>query len=156
MVLPSSHKVSRVSWYSLIYISSLCFVYRNLTFCVVPSHALQLHILSIHISGYFPFARRYLGNRFFFLFLRVLRWFSSPRSPLHTMDSCVSDRSSSAGLPHSDICESTVMCTSSQLFAACHVLLRLLMQRHSPCALISFFLRFFNFVLYSRFVIFLS
>ena len=31
----------------------------------------------------FPFARRYLGNRCFFLFLRVLRCFSSPRS-LHT------------------------------------------------------------------------
>ena len=30
--------------------------------------------------GSFPFARRYLGNRFFFLFLRVLRCFSSPGS----------------------------------------------------------------------------
>ena len=29
------------------------------------------------------FAHRYLGNRFFFLFLRVLRCFSSPRSPPH-------------------------------------------------------------------------
>ncbi len=29
--------------------------------------------------GSFPFARRYLGNRSFFLFLRVLRCFSSPR-----------------------------------------------------------------------------
>ena len=28
--------------------------------------------------GSFPFARRYLGNRCFFLFLRVLRCFSSP------------------------------------------------------------------------------
>ena len=28
--------------------------------------------------GSFPFARRYLGNRLFFLFLRVLRCFSSP------------------------------------------------------------------------------
>ena len=65
-----------------------------------------------------------------------------------------SDRSSSAGLPHSDICESTVMCTSSQLFAACHVLHRLLMPRHSPCALISFFLRFLNLFFLSRFVIF--
>ncbi len=32
----------------------------------------------------FPFARRYLGNRLFFLFLRVLRCFSSPGS-LHTV-----------------------------------------------------------------------
>ena len=30
--------------------------------------------------GSFPFARRYLGNRCFFLFLRVLRCFSSPGS----------------------------------------------------------------------------
>ncbi len=30
--------------------------------------------------GSFPFARRYSGNRFFFLFLRVLRCFSSPGS----------------------------------------------------------------------------
>ena len=32
--------------------------------------------------GCFPFARRYLGNRLFFLFLRVLRCFSSPGLPL--------------------------------------------------------------------------
>ena len=32
--------------------------------------------------GCFPFARRYLENRFFFLFLRVLRCFSSPGLPL--------------------------------------------------------------------------
>ena len=39
--------------------------------------------------------------------------------------------------PHSDICVSLVICTSTQLFAACHVLLRLLMPWHSPYALIS-------------------
>ncbi len=38
--------------------------------------------------GSFPFARRYLGNRFFFLFLRLLRCFSSPGSLPGTMDSC--------------------------------------------------------------------
>ena len=31
--------------------------------------------------GYSPFARRYWGNRYYFLLLRVLRCFSSPRSP---------------------------------------------------------------------------
>ena len=41
------------------------------------------------------------------------------------------------GLPHSDICGSRDICSSPQLFAACHVLLRLLMPRHSPCALFS-------------------
>jgi hypothetical protein len=34
--------------------------------------------------GSFPFARRYLGNRCFFLFLRVLRCFSSPGALLTT------------------------------------------------------------------------
>ena len=39
--------------------------------------------------------------------------------------------------PHSDISGSMLICSSPKLFAACHVLHRLLMPRHSPCALIS-------------------
>ena len=39
--------------------------------------------------------------------------------------------------PHSDICGSTDICSSPQLFAAYRVLLRLLMPRHPPCALSS-------------------
>ena len=42
-----------------------------------------------------------------------------------------------AGSPHSDICGSWDICSSPQLFAAYHVLLRLLVPRHPPCALIS-------------------
>ena len=42
----------------------------------------------------------------------------------------------SAGFPHSEISGSTVICTSPKLIAACHVLHRLLMPRHSPCALL--------------------
>ena len=42
-----------------------------------------------------------------------------------------------AGFPHSEISGSKPMCGSPKLIAACHVLLRLLMPRHSPCALIS-------------------
>ena len=41
------------------------------------------------------------------------------------------------GLLHSDICGSFRACRSPQLFAAYHVLLRLPMPRHSPCALFS-------------------
>ena len=41
-----------------------------------------------------------------------------------------------AGLPHSDICGSTLVCSSPQLFAAYHVLLRLWEPRHPPCALL--------------------
>ena len=42
-----------------------------------------------------------------------------------------------AGLPHSEIPGSMDICSSPKLIAACHVLLRLLMPRHSPCALSS-------------------
>ena len=49
----------------------------------------------------------------------------------------------SAGFPHSEIPGSMPMCGSPRLIAACHVLLRLSMPRHSPCALISLTLREF-------------
>ena len=41
------------------------------------------------------------------------------------------------GLPHSEIPGSMDICSSPRLIAACHVLRRLLMPRHSPCALYS-------------------
>ena len=51
-----------------------------------------------HGLGSSPFARRYSGNRCFFLFLRLLRCFSSPGS-LHTaMDSLYSRWSPSSGV----------------------------------------------------------
>ena len=46
--------------------------------------------------GSFPFARRYLGNHCCFLFLRVLRCFSSPGSLYMAMDSPYSDWSFSS------------------------------------------------------------
>ena len=49
--------------------------------------------------GSSPFARRYSGNRCFFLFLRVLRCFSSPGSLHAPMDSVHDDRSSSCRVP---------------------------------------------------------
>ena len=42
------------------------------------------------------FARRYFGNRFFFLFLRLLRCFSSPGSLPYVMDWRMDDWSSSS------------------------------------------------------------
>ena len=45
--------------------------------------------------GSFPFARRYSGNHCCFLFLRLLRCFSSPGSPPCVMDWRMDDRSSS-------------------------------------------------------------
>ena len=88
--------------------------------------------------GSFPFARRYLENRVFFLFLRVLRCFSSPGlPPLCYVFTQRYLNITPGGFPHSDISGSMLVCSSPELFAACHVLLRLPVPRHPPYALIS-------------------
>ena len=66
-----------------------------------------------------------------FLLLRLLRCFNSAGWP----SSKRSIRPKTDGLPHSDTCGSRPVCGSPQLFAACHVLHRLTMPRHPPCAL---------------------
>ena len=75
------------------------------------------------------------GITFCFLFLPVLRCFSSQRSLPHSVR--VTARQT-AGLPHSDIHGSRVACTSPWLFAACRVLHRLPEPRHPPYALTCF------------------
>ena len=70
----------------------------------------------------------------FFLFLGVLRCFSSPRSPrLLSVYSL-----QLYGLPHSDISGSRPVCGSPELFAAYRVLLRHRKPRHPPFALLLF------------------
>ena len=86
--------------------------------------------------GSFAFARRYLRNHCCFLFLRLLRCFSSAGSPPYTMDLCMDDRLWPAGFPHSEISGSRDICSSPKLFAAYHVFHRLLVPRHPPCALV--------------------
>ena len=79
------------------------------------------------------FARHYSGNRFFFLFLWVLRCFSSPRSlRLMSVTGLQPD-----GLPHSDTTGSMPPCGSPVIFAAYRVLRRLPKPRHPPYALAS-------------------
>ena len=51
----------------------------------------------------------------------------------------------SDGLPHSDISGSIPVCSSPELFAAYHVLLRLRKPRHPPYALVAFFPGFSHF-----------
>jgi len=88
--------------------------------------------------GCSAFARRYSRNRGCFLFLRVLRCFSSPGWPPPTYEfSRRIPRDEARGLPHSEIPGSKLVCSSPRLIAAYHVLLRLLEPRHSPCALCS-------------------
>ena len=80
------------------------------------------------------FARRYYGNHCYFLFLRVLRCFSSPRwPPRRARISAEAD-----GLSHSDTRGSKAVCAYPRIFAACRVLHRLPKPRHPPCALYSF------------------
>ena len=71
--------------------------------------------------GSAPFARHYSGYRLFFLFLRVLRCFSSPGSPSFTGVAGLQP----AGLPHSEMLGSKPVCSSPSLFAAYHVFHRL-------------------------------
>ena len=87
--------------------------------------------------GSFPFARRYLGNRCFFLFLRLLRCFSSPGSLLAVYVFNRGRRGfSPPGFPIRISMAITPVCGLPWLFAAYRVLLRLLAPGHSPCALI--------------------
>ena len=88
--------------------------------------------------GSSAFARRYWRNHCCFLFLRVLRWFTSPGSPRRGMCSRGGGGSfAPAGFPHSDTPGSPLAGSSPRLFAAGRVLHRLLSPRHPPCALSS-------------------
>ena len=96
MVPHPSHKVPRVSWYSGSRLLPSGFAYGALTrygrISQNRSAAFRLNY-AVHTPGCThpglgssAFARRYLRNRCFFLFLRVLRCFSSPGSPPCAMD----------------------------------------------------------------------
>ena len=89
-------------------------------------------VLQVTGLGSFPFARRYSGNRFYFLFLRLLRCFSSARLP-PAYAGCISINQ--YGLPHSDIPGSKLAYSSPRLFAVNRVLHRHTVPRHPPCAL---------------------
>ena len=88
MVLAASVRIPRVLTYSGIYSLSYSLIYGIITLFDHSSHNvlskirfaslynLQPQLLGL---GSFPFARRYSGNLFWFLFLQVLRCFSSLR-----------------------------------------------------------------------------
>ena len=85
------------------------FVYAR---CTLRESATPLYI-TIPRFGLFPFRSPLLGESFFyFLFLRVLRCFSSPGSLYYTMYSYSSTHPSVCGFPHSDIYGSTLICNS--------------------------------------------
>ena len=124
------------------------FVYRTLTVFGGLSHALQLRLHNSLVAVHTPHillhavsppplslaTTRGISVDFFSSgYLDV----SVPRVPHVTLWIHVTFHDSSSwGFPHSEICGSKLICSSPQLIAACRVLLRLLMPRHSPCALI--------------------
>ena len=95
--------------------------------------------ITTHGLGSSYFARHYSRNRFLFLFLWVLRCFSSPRSLLihYFTHVWILELFVSSEFPHSDISGLMDICSSPKLFAAYHVLLRLLVPRYPPYALCS-------------------
>ena len=84
-----------------------------------PEHSSK-HIKTF---GLIRFRSPLLTESLRFLFLRVLRCFSSPGLLLNVNIKMTGLQP--AGLPHSDICGSILACNSPQLFAAYHVLRRL-------------------------------
>ena len=98
MVPLSSVKISRVPTYSGYCLLFQNFVYGGVTRFALPFQVIRLSIQILSRSpypvsiatyglGFSDFARHYSRNHCCFLFLRVLRCFSSPGSPRIPMDS---------------------------------------------------------------------
>ena len=151
MVSALSYEISRVSHYSGFISPSLCFHIQDfhLLWFTFPGNSTNIILgfidnpnptnITIYGLGSSCFARHYFRNRYYFLFLWVLRCFSSPRSlPIHYFTHVwIYSLFLLYEFPHSDTHGSMDICSSPWLFAAYHVLLRLLVPRHSPYALCS-------------------
>ena len=145
MVPPDSHRIPRVPRYSGFRYASYGFVYGPFTLCGASFQALPLAIFLAMSRPYNPrtagTARVWAlprslattgGIIVYFLFLQVLRCFSSLRLPPTKGRIPVLQ---TGGLSHSEIRGSKVICTYPRLIAAYHVLHRLREPRHPPCAL---------------------
>ncbi len=95
---------------------------------ITPAHALRRRRF-----GLFPVRSPLLGESLLLSLPAGTKMFQFPAFAPSILDG---DGIAPAGLPHSDICGSMCICHSPQLFAACHVLLRLREPRHPPCALV--------------------
>ena len=147
MVPPCSRRIPRVHRYSGYCRSTSSFIYMTLTFSGWLSHTIRLnfvvayavHTPDVLLLPVWPLPRSLAttcGISFDFSSSGYLD-VSVPRVPhLHLLIQCRFHGSSPWGFPHSEICGSKLICSSPQLIAACHVLHRLPMPRHSPYALL--------------------
>ena len=148
MVPPASYRVSRVRYYSGATWLVSDFVYGSFTlFAWLFQNHSTIFLNTFRWSATpknksfglasFPFARRYLGNRCFFLLLGLLRCFSSPRFLIlrYFIHTAVPAHYYRWVPPFGNLRFITDICSLPQLIAACHVLHRLLVPRHPPYAL---------------------
>ena len=154
MVPQCSVRIPRVRTYFGYCQLTLDFVYETITPYGCASHHIRLSS-AMHFTVHNPkcistlglassaFARHYWRNLVDFFSSAYLDVSLRQVPLLQLWIHCKIRDSSSRGFPHSDICGSRLICSSPQLFAAYRVLLRLLMPRHSPCALLR--LNFFRF-----------
>ncbi len=146
MVPPSSLRIPRVRRYSGYCRSPRRFAYEALTLSRRASHPVRLQLrvtYAVHTPHVFlrpvwplplSLATTY-GISFDFSSSGYLD-VSLPRVPrVYLWIQYTLHGSSPWEFPHSDIRGSMLICGSPRLFAACHVLLRLLMPRHSLHAL---------------------
>ena len=151
MVLPDSNGISRVPPYSgstpeeTLFRLQGCYLLRR-TFpgpsskvflCNSRKSVLQPQRDMLFGLGCFRFARRYSGNRICFLFLQVLRCFSSLGMPRQSYVFRLTYCSiTNSGFPHSEIPGSQFTYNSPRHIGVSPVLHRLLVPRHPPCALV--------------------
>ena len=148
MVLPASHKVSRVSWYSgaeliiIIFIYGtitpcgptfqLCSINHDFSLCSVrnPRNKFLVWALSFSLAATKKIDFSFSSSRYLDV---SVPWVYLHKAIYSLYDTwgfpCV--------FPHSEISGSLAMCAYPKLIAAYHVLHRILMPRHSPCALCS-------------------
>ena len=146
MVPACSHKVSRVSWYSGYRHVHCRFAYGAFTLYSRSFQYLSATTLESIIRSEPRNARTPVWALSVSLAATseiTIVFFSSGyldvsvhRVPFHTLWIGVwMTEVCSAGFPHSDISGSMDICSSPKLFAAYHVLHRLSVPRHPPCAL---------------------
>ncbi len=154
MVPPCSHRIPRVRWYSGSCSGMSVFVYETITLFGWASHPILLTSMLLYavrtprvlLLSVWPLPLSLATTRGISVDFFSSRYLdvSVPGVPHITLWIHVMLHDYSPWVfPHSEICGSKLICSSPQLIAACHVLLRLLMPRHSPYALVRL-----NFLLY--------